>query len=59
VTKIANGTVNEEHISAVVKVGQNWEMILVSGQRITLSEADAKQFLPADKNPPPPKKAGD
>lgn len=46
--KVSNGMVNDDHVSAVLKIGSNWEMILLSGQRVTLSEADAQQFLPAE-----------
>lgn len=52
--KVANGIVNDEHVAAVLKMGSNWEVILASGQRFTISEADAKQLVGEEKDEPKP-----
>jgi hypothetical protein len=43
--KIANGAVNEDHVSAVLQRGPNWELILESGQGLVVSEADAQEIM--------------
>jgi hypothetical protein len=57
--KISNGAVNEEQVAAVLQRGPNWEIVLASGQGITISEADAKAVLGAlgVKDDPPKKTA--
>jgi hypothetical protein len=43
--RLENGAVNEEHVAAILKRGSNWELVLASGQALTISEADARAAM--------------
>ena len=53
--KLTNGIIDEDEIAAVLQVGPNHEIIFKSGQRYTVSAAEAAaltdQLLPPSKKP--------